>query len=343
MPDLSPLMSDVVVFVGASAVVGVAGVRLSALADQLADRTGLGEALMGGLFLGVSTSLPGITASVTAAAEGFPALAVSNAMGGIAAQAAFLSVADVFHRPANLEHAAASAPNLMQASILVALLCGTNLLLAGPGWSPVGGVDVGTPVLVVGYILGLRLVYQVQRSPQWRPRRTSATVEDVPDHAARHTSLLRLGLGFGGSALLVMAAGAAVAHAGAGIVRQTSMSESLMGGLFTAVSTSLPELVTTIAAVRRGALTLAVGDIVGGNSFDVLFVCVADVAYRRGSIYEAVGKQESFLTSLATLLNVVILMGLIRRERRGLANIGFESAVVLLLYLGGLVVVGRMG
>jgi cation:H+ antiporter len=340
--ELAPLARDVLAFAVATLAIGLAGTRLSGLADRLADRTGLGEALMGGVFLGVSTSLPGITASVTAAAEGLPAMAISNAMGGIAAQAAFLGIADLFHRRANLEHAAASVPNLMQAAILVAMLCGTTLLLAGPGWAPVGGVDAGTPLLVVGYLFGLRLVYHTQRFPQWHPRPTAATVEDVPDGSARRESLGRLWAGFGLAAIVVMMAGVVVAHAGAGIVRKSGLSESLVGGLFTAVSTSLPELVTTIAAVRRGALTLAVGDIVGGNAFDVLFVCVADAFYRRGSIYAAAGTQEVFLTALATLLNVVILMGLIRRERRGPGNIGFESVLVLLLYGGGLVVLASM-
>jgi cation:H+ antiporter len=343
LAELTPLAREVLAFAVASLAIGIAGTRLTALADRLADRTGLGEALMGGVFLGVSTSLPGITASVTAAVEGLPAMAVSNAMGGIAVQAAFLAVADVFHRPANLEHAAASVPNLMQASVLVALLCGTTLLLTGPGWAPVAGIDAGTPVLLVSYALGLRLVYQTQRSPQWRPRRTAVTVEDVPDRRAKSASLVWLWAGFLLAALVVMVSGAVVAHAGAGIVRKAGMSQSLMGGLFTAVSTSLPELVTTIAAVRRGALTLAVGDIVGGNAFDVLFVCVADVAYRPGSIYRAAGMPEVFLTALATLLNVVILMGLIRRERKGPGNIGFESVLVLLLYAGGLVALVRMG
>jgi cation:H+ antiporter len=54
----------------------------------------------------------------------------------------------------------------------------------------------------------------------------------------------------------------------------------VVGGLFTAVSTSLPELVTSVAAVQQGALTLAVGGIIGGNSFDVMFVAFADIAYR---------------------------------------------------------------
>jgi cation:H+ antiporter len=102
------------------------------------------------------------------------------------------------------------------------------------------------------------------------------------------------------------------------------------------VATSLPELVTTVAAVRQGALTLAVGGIIGGNTFDVLFLVAADVAYREGSIYHAISAQPLFIISLTILLTAILLMGLIRRERRGFANIGFESVAVLVLYLAGM-------
>ena len=75
----------------------------------LADETGLGEAIFGAVLLGSATSIAGITTSVTAAVNALPSLAISNAIGGIAAQTVFLAVADITYRPANLEHAAASA------------------------------------------------------------------------------------------------------------------------------------------------------------------------------------------------------------------------------------------
>jgi cation:H+ antiporter len=112
-----------------------------------------------------------------------------------------------------------------------------------------------------------------------------------------------------------------------------------VGGLFTALSTSLPELVTAIAAVRAGALTLAVGTCLGGNAFDVLFAAAADVAYREGSIYHAIGAPERFMVGLAILLAATLVVGLIQREKRGVANIGFESMLILLLYLTGFLIV----
>jgi cation:H+ antiporter len=102
----------------------------------------------------------------------------------------------------------------------------------------------------------------------------------------------------------------------------------------------LPELVTTIAAVRRGALTLAVSDIVGGNFFDVLFVFAADLVYLKGSLYHApgVGDREVFLTALAITLNIILLTGLMYRQRSGPANIGFESVMMLVMYACGFVI-----
>ena len=63
------------------------------------------------------------------------------------------------------------------------------------------------------------------------------------------------------------------------IAEKTGISQTVVGGYFTAVATSIPELVTTIAAVRRGALTLAVGGIVGGNMFDMVFIASRITSY----------------------------------------------------------------
>ena len=89
-----------------------------------------------------------------------------------------------------------------------------------------------------------------------------------------------------------------------------------------------------------GALTLAVGGIIGGNAFDTLFTAASDVAYRDGSIYAEMGDDLLVWVSLSILMTGALLMGLIRREEQGPGGIGFESVAVLLLYgLGILLVV----
>jgi cation:H+ antiporter len=64
------------------------------------------------------------------------------------------------------------------------------------------------------------------------------------------------------------------------------------------VVNAMPEAVTSIAAVRRGALTLATAGVLGGNAFDVLALSFADVAFRGGSIYHATGSDDMLLAPI---------------------------------------------
>ncbi len=329
------LTESILIFVLCAVAIALLGTRMAKIADRLADRTGMGEAIIGAVFLGGSTSLSGIVTSVTAAARNNPELAVSNAIGGIAAQTAFLAIADIFYRRANLEHAAASVANLIQGTLLITLLSLPLLAIATPNITLFNLIHPMSALLVIVYVLGLFLTSEVQAKPMWQPRRTEQTRFDEPEQEALSSSLIRLWGQFIILAALLGETGYFVAKSGLAIANQTGISQSVVGGILTAVVTSLPELVTTIAAVREGALMLAVGGILGGNSFDVLFLAISDVAYQQGSIYQAISVDETFAIALTILITAILLLGLLRREKYGFANIGFESFLVLICYIGG--------
>ncbi len=324
-------MADLTVvglFLFAAAVIGISGTRMVAIADRIADRTGMGETIAGGILLGMSTSLSGVVTAITAAGEGQASLAFATAIGGIPAQTAFLVIADLTYRRVNLEHAAADANNLLQAAALIVLL---SLPLAAyllPS-ATVFGVHPVSVVLVAIYILTTRAAFSMRDRPMWRPEETPDTRRDEPDRASQQEALAPL---LGQCALLVVilaGSGFVVAATGAALSSRFGISQTLVGALLTAVATSIPELVTTLAAVRRGALQLAVGGIIGGNTFDILFLSASDVAYRDGSLYHAIGDADMLLTVGAILMTGVLLMGLIMRERRG---VGFEGTAILAIY-----------
>lgn len=330
------LFQGVLVFCVCAAVIAVAGTRITGVVDQLADRTGIGEAAAGAVLLGASTSLGGSVLSVTAAWNGHAELAVSNALGGIAVQTFFLAVADMVYRSANLEHAAASVPNMMQNGLLICLL---SLILFAP-YLPdytILGVHPVTPVLLGVYVYGIFLVRDASESPMWKPSITRDTREDEPDDVADMPPLFRLWAEF----LVLMAvlgiAGWTLEPAAAVIAAKTNLTQTVVGVMLTAISTSIPELVTSIAAVRRGALTLAVSGIIGGNAFDTLFTAASDIGYREGSIYHAMSEDSKFWAVLTLLMAGVLMMGLIRRERHGIGQIGMESLVIMVLYVLGVV------
>jgi cation:H+ antiporter len=79
-----------------------------------------------------------------------------------------------------------------------------------------------------------------------------------------------------------------------------------------------------------------VGGIIGGNAFDVLFLAFSDLAYRGGSIYHEMTEGNVFIIALSIAMTAVLLLGLLRREKHGIGGIGFESAIILVLYFGAI-------
>ncbi len=327
-------------FIGASVVIFFSGLRMTGLADRLADQTGLGEAIVGAVLLGAATSLSGIIVSVTAALDGRASLAFSNSVGGIAAQTLFLAFADMFYRKINLEHAAADLGNVFQGIVLMVLLTLPFLALTSPAFTiwAVHPVSFAIPLV---YAAGLYAGRMVHDAPMWEPVDTADTKTDQPDEEdaqSRAQSTQRLFLTFALLMLLMGTAGYVIAKTASTLADRLDIADSLVGALATAIVTSMPELVTTVAAVRRGALQLAVGGIIGGNTFDTLFLTASDVAYREGSLYHAVGDAGYYWIASALLMSGVLIGGLILRQKQGPGKIGIESVLLLMIYAGAVAV-----
>lgn len=323
-----------IVFAGCALVIALLGTKMAGYADTIADRTRFGEALVGSVLLGAGTSIAGIVTSTSTAASGAADLAVSNALGGIAAQTMFLALADVAYRKVNLEHAAASPVNLGQATVLIILVSLPIMAWAAPPFT-ILGMNPLTPILVATYLIGLHNAHKIHKRPMWLPRQTNATRDEDDDECDDKRPLWLISGLFVVLILVVGFTGWIVGETGIELSRRFGISQGVVGALGTAVVTSLPELVTTIAAVRRGALQLAVGGIIGGNMFDALFIASSDVAYRDGSIYNAISERTVFWMALVLVMTAVLLLGLLRRERQGPAGIGWESVLLIVLWSGG--------
>jgi cation:H+ antiporter len=103
------------------------------------------------------------------------------------------------------------------------------------------------------------------------------------------------------------------------------------------VVNALPETVTAIAAVRRGALTLTIAAIIGGNSLDALNLVVGDIAFRTGSLFHAGGTDQLFLTTASLLMTAVLLGGLLIRQQHGWWRLGFDGILLLGIYASAVI------
>jgi len=135
-----------------------------------------------------------------------------------------------------------------------------------------------------------------------------------------------------------MLGGWAVARAAEGIVEDTDLNAGLVGAVFIGLVNALAEAVTSIAAVRRGAVTLAIAVVVGGNCLDALNLVVGDIAYRGSSLFHAANPDELFLTSGTLVMTAVLLGGLLVRQKRGWLKIGFDGILRITIYVTTVVV-----
>ena len=268
-----------------------------------------------------------------AAHSSLPGLAIGNGLGSIAVQTAFLAVADFAYRQGNLEHAAASVANLLNAFLLIVILA-VVLLATMTTDMAIGHISPMSIAIFAIYMFGLKLAQNTIHSPMWRPVRNEVTKAENQEKYGRASQnrTSRLIGHFIAHGTVLVASGFLLSHIGGSLSERFGLPDTLVGASVTGLITSLPELVTTVAAVRQGALVLAVSNIVGGNTFDSLFVAVGDLFYIPGPIYRGATVQDQFLMGLSILLTAVLGAGLVVRQRRDWSGIGFESIAMLVIY-----------
>ncbi|SHI29217.1 sodium:calcium antiporter [Wenxinia saemankumensis] len=329
-----PLALNIAIFLVAAVFVWGAGTRLSAYADAIARRTGIGEATLGVLLLGGATSLPEIAVAGSAAITGNAALAANNLLGGFTMQVAILAVADAVHRRGALTTAVPDPVVLLQGALGVVLMC---LIIAGIASGDIAflGAGVWTWIVFVTFLYSLRLVTQAQGSLDWK------VVGQPPGEQVGETEALSLSdralwLRTAAVAGVILVAGVALSSTGEALAEQTGLGASFFGAVFVAIATSLPEVSTVLAAMKRGRYVMAVSDIFGTNLFDIALIFVLDLFYAGPPILSELDSFSILAATLGTLVTALYLVGLIERRDPTVAKIGLDSVIVAVVYLGGL-------
>jgi cation:H+ antiporter len=335
-----PLWGNVAIFAAAALCVWIAGTRLADYADAIAARTGLSQAFLGVVLLGIATSLPELATTATAAWIGNAQLVAGNLFGGVALQMAILAVVDVAAVQGPLTFFTPQ-PVLLFQGVMLLLLLATSLAAAAAG-EPAAYAGVGlTPVvLFLGYVITVRMSRSGDHLPKWRatnePERAKNERENGSDRMTG-TSTSRIYAFSAVSGLVILAAGWALARTGDALAEQTQLGASFVGVALVAASTSLPELSTTLGAVRRGNHEMAVSNILGTNCLEVAMFLLADVLYRGGPILAAVDRSAMFAGAIGMVVTCIFLLGLLERRDRTVLRMGVDSLAVLVVYGVGLV------
>jgi cation:H+ antiporter len=180
--------------------------------------------------------------------------------------------------------------------------------------------------------------YRAEGNPRWRPvgenHKTRAS-DEGSDRPMERRSLKRLALYFAGLSLVVLAAGWAVARTGEALAEQTGLGTNFVGATLVAIATSLPEISTTISAARNRNYDMAFGNIFGSNAFDVTLLVLVGALAGSGAMAATNSASAQFAAGLGILVTCVYLWGLLERQDRTILRVGWDSAAVLVMALGG--------
>jgi len=335
---------QLVVFAAAAGATWVAGTVLAKTTDALDRRLNLGEALGGVVLLAVAGSLPEVAITVSACASGHLDLAAGNLIGGIATQTMVLVVCDLAAPTKPLTFLVGSLIPVLEGMLVILVVSGVLLGALLPQSVAIEGVlSPASVAIVVAWIAGIGVINWVRKGPRWqvvmrgarpgRPHRRMKHPEVPPPHA--DSSTRRVALLFGLACAVTLGAGVALEVAGNGLANRAGINGLVFGATVLAVATALPEISSGFEAVRLGDHQLAVGDIFGGNAFQVCLFFLADLIAAKPVLPQA-GRLNSWLAALGVALTTIYVTGVVVRAERP-ARLGPDSILAIVVFAVGIV------
>jgi cation:H+ antiporter len=121
----------------------------------------------------------------------------------------------------------------------------------------------------------------------------------------------------------------------------TGLDQSFVGTVFVATSTSLPELVVSVAAVRIGAIDMAAANLFGSNLFNVAVLGVDDILYLRGPLLVDVSHDHLLSLTAAITMTGIAIIGVTVRARQKRFRLSWDAIAILAMYVICLILLAR--
>ncbi len=296
-------------------------------AVALSTRLGISKVLIGATIVSLGTTLPEVTVSVMAAIGGNPDLALGNAVGSVICDTGLiLGIATLIGKiPLNR--------TLLNRQGYIQLGVGFLLVVACLPFANLGSVftEGGSLPQVVGFGFLVLLGGYLWISTRWAKSGEGASLEvESHEKAALPMILFKI---FCGLALIILSSEVLIPT-----VEETALRfdvpQSIIAATLVAFGTSLPELVTAVTAVRKGHGELAIGNVIGADILNVLFVAGMAAAVTPSGLQAS----PNFFTTLfpAMIVLLLVLRASIVFSKDNLSKIG--GAALLLGYIGYLVI-----
>ncbi|MCS6939926.1 MAG: sodium:calcium antiporter [Roseiflexus sp.] len=316
-------------FIACAAVILVAGTQLSRYGDVIADMTGLGRTWIGVVLLASVTSLPElITGLSSVAIFRVPNIAMGDIAGSCMFNLLIIAMLDALHGPSPIS-ARVHQGQVLSASFGVILLglVGLSIIL-GEMLPVIGWVSVSSLIFVAIYLLAMRTIFTYEQ------RRIVAefVAEMATETEARHPSAARVYGLFTLNAVLIVGAATYLPGLAETLAETTGLGQTFFGTIFVALSTSLPEVVVSIAALRIGAIDMAVGNVFGSNLFNIGILALDDLFYTPGPLLAAIEMSHIIAVMAAMIMTAIAIVGLTYRSDSKRLFVAWDTLGIAVVY-----------
>ena len=329
---ITDLYIQIAGFIICAAIIFYAGKRLSYYGDLLAELTGLGKAWIGLILMAAVTSLPELVSGLSSSALVESSdLAVGNILGACAFNLCILSMMDIFTPKDSPLFSQISRSHILAAAfgvILVALVGLSLFLDEDIVVSPFVGLT-SVSFLVV-YLIAVKSIYNYQNSKGAEP-------EQPHNSASISLTLRQVIIRYAFFALIIIVTALALPYFAEHISNATGLGKSFVGTLFLAVSTTLPEIAVTLAAIRMGSVDLAVGTLLGSNLFNVLILFLDDLFYIKGHLLKDASDVNLLSAFFVIMMYGVAIIGFIFPSKEKRFMMAWDAFTIFCLYVVNMV------
>lgn len=281
--------------------------------SAVAKKLRIPSIIVGLTIVAMGTSLPELAVSVTAALAGNNEIAVSNVVGSNLFNLLVVCGTCTLFAPL------AIAKSTLKSDFPISIACAVLLLIMGVIGMEVGRAD-GAILLVIFVTYIAILVRQALKA-----RANSASKEDNEAGNGKDIPVWLCIIYIVGGIAAIKFGGDFVVDGASTIAQKLGMSQTLVGLTVVAVGTSLPELVTSIVASRKNEVDMALGNVIGSNIFNILFIlgtagAISPMAFIKDNIVD-----------LIVLIAVCLLVYVFAWSKQKLEK--KEGIIMLLIYI----------
>lgn len=269
-------MSALVSLIAGFVLLIIGGEFLVRGAVRTAERLGVSPLLIGLTLVGFGTSAPEMAISVQAALDGSPGIAIGNFVGSSISNILLILGAAAILAPIAVSSAALSRDGTF---VLVTAILFAAISFAIPYNEYVGWCFIALLATYLTYAWRQeRVVTGEGHTSAYEMAEGFSQMRDSPGRGWMSTKIQRgaviimpLLLAFAGLAGIILG-GKLLVHGAVGVAQDLGISETVIGLTIVAVGTSMPEFVTSVVAALRGQPSVAVGNILGSNIYNILAV-----------------------------------------------------------------------